>query len=279
MELANKTVLLTGATGGIGRAIAKKIHTAGAKLILTGRDQDVLQNLNRNLGNRHVIFKADLTSAHERKRLSQLCWHHSVDILINNAGTSDCDQLEAFSAEAVEKTIAINLTVPLLLTQCLLPLLKSRPESAIVNIGSTFGSIGFPGFGAYCASKFGLRGFSQSLRRELADTSVKVLYLAPRATLTAINSDSVVAMNNALGNAIDKPDRVATAALKLIEREQNEFYLGWPEKLFVRINALLPSLVDKTILKQLPTIRRFYSTSAKQSVLTVATLNTESSHG
>jgi short-subunit dehydrogenase len=126
-----------------------------------------------------------------------------------------------------------------------------------VFVGSTFGSIGFPGYTAYCASKFGLRGFSEALRRELADTPVQVIYVAPRATATAMNPEAVNELNQALGNTMDPPEKVAGAILEAMQKDEKRRFLGWPEKLFVVINGVLPRIVDKAMLKQLPVIRRF----------------------
>jgi short-subunit dehydrogenase len=102
-----------------------------------------------------------------------------------------------------------------------------------------------------------LRGFSEALRRELADTRVRVLYFAPRATRTPMNSPAVVALNNELKVAMDDPQLVARQLLGAIRTERDELYLGWPEKLFVKLNGLLPGMVDKSLRKQLPVIRRF----------------------
>ncbi|MBU1458221.1 MAG: short chain dehydrogenase, partial [Gammaproteobacteria bacterium] len=95
------------------------------------------------------------------------------------------------------------------------------------------------------------------LRRELADSHVKVLYIAPRATRTAMNSADVVAMNDALKVEMDDPQEVARQIVHAIATERKELYLGWPEKLFVRLNGLLPRLVDQALRKQLPVIKRF----------------------
>ena len=131
------------------------------------------------------------------------------------------------------------------------------PEAAIVNMGSTFGSIGHPGFAVYCAGKFGLRGFSEALRRELSDTSVQVYYLAPRATRTDMNSAAVVQLNKELGNAMDDPQVVVGHVLRLLTGSAGgDYFVGWPEKLFVRINGLLPAIVDRALGKQLATIKR-----------------------
>jgi len=146
----------------------------------------------------------------------------------------------------------------MLLCRELLPLLQQREEARIINIGSTFGSIGYPGFSGYCATKFGLRGFTEALRRELDGTTTCATYVAPRATRTALNSDAVVAMNDELGTAMDDPALVADEVLRIIGRPaRQDTYIGWPEKLFVRINALFPKLVDSSMRKQLPIIRRF----------------------
>ena len=95
------------------------------------------------------------------------------------------------------------------------------------------------------------------LRRELADTHVRVLYFAPRTTRTSMNAPSVVAMNDELGVAMDAPEKVAAELLQAIRHEQEERYLGWPERLFVRLNGLLPRVVDQALRKQLPIIQRF----------------------
>ena len=95
------------------------------------------------------------------------------------------------------------------------------------------------------------------LIREMADTGVGVLYVAPRATRTSMNSAQAVALNSALKVAMDPPESVADAVLRAIELDRSELYLGWPEKFFVRLNGLLPSVVDKALRKQLPLIRQF----------------------
>ena len=147
-----------------------------------------------------------------------------------------------------------------------LPLLRAQPRALVVNVGSTYGSIGYPGYATYCASKFALRGFSEALRRELADTQVNVMYAAPRATRTAMNSTAATALNQALKVGMDDPADVARAVLKAVQSERSELYLGWPEKLFVRINGMLPGVVDRALRKQLPVIRRYLASHSKESI-------------
>jgi short-subunit dehydrogenase len=119
-----------------------------------------------------------------------------------------------------------------------------------------FGAIAYPGHTVYSATKFALRGFSEALRRELTGTSVRVHYLAPRATRTRFNSSEVESLNERFGIAMDPPERVAAALLDLLERDRIEAVLGWPERFFARLNALLPRLVDRALAKQIPIIRQ-----------------------
>jgi short-subunit dehydrogenase len=177
--------------------------------------------------------------------------------VINNAGVSHFSLFEKMLPSEITQIIETNLLSQMLLCHAFLPLLKSCPGSEIVNIGSTFGSIGYPGFSAYCASKFGLRGFSEALNRELADQPLSIRYFAPRATNTALNTDKVVAMNKALANEMDSAEQVAEALMAFLENTHHRAFLGWPEKLFVRLNGLLPKMVDQAISKKLDVIKRY----------------------
>jgi short-subunit dehydrogenase len=258
MQLKGKRIVLTGAAGGMGELIAMELAAQGALLLLTDLDEQRLAHITERLGPLHACLAADLCDEQGRKKLLQACRDFDgVDILINAAGMSEYALLANQSAARIELMMKINLVVPMLLCQALAPMLAARPEAAIVNIGSTFGSIGHPGFASYCASKFGLRGFSETLRRELGDTDVQVFYVAPRATQTDMNSAAVVQLNQELGNTMDPPQVVVDTLLRLLTTKSGgDYFLGWPEKLFVRLNGLLPGLVDGALGKQLATIKR-----------------------
>ena len=257
MDLQNKTIVLTGASGGIGQAMAKALANEGARLILVGRNTAKLKTLATTLPGEQRFVEADLTTEQGRDTLGTYCANNGpIDILINNAGGSAFALIEDQSDRAIEALIALNLSAPILLTKRLLPLLLEAKNGGIVNVGSAFGAIGYPGFSTYCASKFGLRGYSEALRRELADSGLRVFYLAPRATNTAINSQKVAELNRQLGNAVDEPETVASALIKQLKNNQINCYVGWPEKFFARLNALLPRLVDSSLAKQLAVIRR-----------------------
>ena len=262
MKLEARRVLLTGATGGIGRVIAHRLLEEGAHVLLVGRDQTALDALVQSFmfaGERVDAHIADLTLPEDRTALCDLArqWHGGVDVLINNAGLNPFSMYEDLTAEQLDQCLAVNVQAPMHLCRDLLPWLKTRELAAIVNIGSVFGSIGYPGYVAYSTTKFAIRGFSEALRRELADTRVTVKYLAPRSTRTAMNSAAVEEMNSRLKVAMDPPERVARELIALLKRGRNSAVVGWPEKAFVKVNAVLPGIVDRAVRGQLPIVRAF----------------------
>ncbi|KEA62122.1 Short-chain dehydrogenase/reductase SDR [Marinobacterium lacunae] len=257
MEIDKKHVLLTGASGGIGQALALALAAKGARLTLIGRRAEPLETLCTGLsGEGHRVLTLDLNDMAARAELAQKLGEQPLDILINCAGSNQLGWLSDQTEYEIEQQLRINLLVPMLLTRQLLNRLNPK-QALIVNIGSSFGAIGYPGYTAYCAAKFGLRGFSEALRRELSNTSTKVIYIAPRATDTALNSESVRAMNQILGNRMDSPETVAAVVLRSIARERTETYIGWPERLFVLINKLNSAPVTRAIRGQLEIIRRY----------------------
>jgi short-subunit dehydrogenase len=262
MKATAMRVLITGASGGIGRALAHELHGRGASVLLVGRNARTLESAARELGGRSARVDwcaADLATADGRAHVVEAAsrWGGSgINVLLNNAGLGDFGTLDELDDAAIERLFAINAIAPMQLTRALLPQLRSQPMAAILNIGSVFGSLGYPGFTAYSATKFALRGFTEALRRELADSKIGVHYFAPRATKTGMNASAVDRMNVELKVAVDPPAQVAAAACAMLEAGRTSVVFGWPEKLFVRINALLPGVVDGSLRKQLPVIRR-----------------------
>lgn len=257
MQLRDARVVLTGASGGIGMAIAAALCAAGARVLAVARHQQALQALLQRYPHNLSGVAADLTVLSDRhKVLIAAEAIGGVNLLINAAGVNHFAMLEQLEDSDINALLAVNISAPMCLTKLLLPLLKQADSAMVVNVGSTYGSIGYPGYASYCASKFALRGFSEALRRELADTRVSVLYVAPRATRTSMNSAAAQALNDALKANVDDPQTVASAVIHAIAGNRRDLYLGWPERFFVRLNNLLPHLVDRGLRKQLPLIRR-----------------------
>lgn len=266
MNLTDARIVLTGAAGGIGSATAAWLAQAGAKLVLTDLKQEPLERLATNLGPSAVLeaVAADIASEGGRASLATAARVHEANVLINAAGINPFGLFAEQTAREIAMAFSINAVAPLLLCHALLPVLLERPSAHIVNVGSTFGSIGFPGFTAYSASKFAVRGFSEALRRELADTPVRVHYVAPRATRTALATDRVRALNAELGVGMDTPRTVAAAIVSTLRDERREVLLGAAERLFAKLNALAPSLVDRSLRRQLAIVRRHASLAAGQ---------------
>jgi short-subunit dehydrogenase len=258
MNISECRAVITGASGGIGQALVSALLAEGAQLLLVGRQSAALQALTQTHSGNVAIVTADIRQTSGREAVVAAAQRFGgINTLINAAGVNHFGLLEQHEDSAIAELIELNVTATLQLTHRLLPLLRQQGRALVVNLGSTFGSIGYPGFTAYCASKFALRGFSEALRRELADTPMKVIYFAPRATRTSMNSSAVVSMNDQLKVSMDDPHTVAAQLLATLRREDEERYLGWPEQLFVRLNSLLPRVVDQALRKQLPIILRF----------------------
>lgn len=258
MELNGSRVLVTGASGGIGDALVEQLCKAGAKVLAVGRDADKLAAAQGRFPHALRALAADLATPAGVDAVAAAARDFGgVDCVVQAAGLNRFGLVEQQDDEAIAAQVALNLVAPMLLSRRLLPLLRERPRALLLFVGSTFGAIGYPGFAPYSASKFGLRGFAEALRRELADGPVRVLYLAPRATRTAMNAGAVVEMNRALGVAMDPPAQVAAAIVQALRDESPERHLGWPERFFARLNRLLPRVVDRALRGQLATIQRF----------------------
>jgi short-subunit dehydrogenase len=262
MQLKDTRALVTGAGGGIGRAIVGELVRNGAQVLMVDMSAQALDAAVAELGSlrdRVEMHAADLTSAEARARLCSLAriWRGGVNVLINNAGLNPFGLYEDLAPRQIDMALAVNLQAPMHLCQALLPHLRTRTPAAIINTGSVFGAIGYPGYAAYAATKFALRGFTEALRREIEGSGVTVQYLAPRATRTPINSSSVEQMNRELGVAMDPPERVARELVALLRSGRSSAVIGWPEKLFVKINALIPALVDRAVRRQRPVIHRY----------------------
>lgn len=260
MNLQGTRVLLTGAGGGIGRCLALALGARGARLVLVGRNTERLTEVARDIvragGHAHAL-PHDLgdPGGHDQLAQSTIARLGGIDVLINNAGVSSFGEFSRQKSADINDIININVTAPLLLTRAVLPVMLQSGKGRIVNIGSILGSIGFPHFAAYSASKFALRGFSEALRRELAGSGIGVTYLAPRTTRTSLNPDTLYELSNTSGAAVDDPATVAAIIVNAITADCDEVYIGWPEKLVVRLNALVPGVVSVAIGKQVAAAR------------------------
>ncbi len=210
MSRSNKQkILVTGASGGIGRAVAEALAGPDAELVLHGRKQSMLDELAEKIkshGGQSRIAVADLSTVDGISSLIEGIGPGRIDIIIHAAGVAFVDDIEMIKPEEWQKSLDINVTAPFLITQKLLP---SIPEGgSIVFILSVAAKTTFPSWGAYCTSKFALEGFSQVLREELRPRKIRVINLYPAATATEI-WDSIPG-NWSKENMLS-PDKVADA--------------------------------------------------------------------
>jgi NAD(P)-dependent dehydrogenase (short-subunit alcohol dehydrogenase family) len=180
-------VLITGASRGIGRAIAERLATPGREILLHGRDVSALEEVRGEVvrrGAAAAVHLADLAVADEVRRLAVEIGPGSLHGLVNNAGGAVVKPLGEVELAEWETSLAVTVTAPFLLAQALLPRLGAG--STIVNVLSVAARRGFPGWSAYCAAKAALDGFSRSLREELRPHGVRVVGVYPTATDTAL---------------------------------------------------------------------------------------------
>lgn len=248
MKAGDARIVLTGATGGIGAAAAATLAAAGASLLLVGRTPARLEALAASLQPAPdatiAWHAADLTEIDACSALSDAAVAFGANVLIHGAGLPAFGRLADSPPAAPEDVLQLNLLAPIRLSRTLLPWFAAQPKAQLIFLGSVLGSLGLPGYSLYCASKFGLRGFAEALRRELAGGPVRVQYLGPRATRTPFNSPAVEAYNRATGSRVDAPELVARALLRLLEDERAERLLGFPEGLVARLNGLVPAWLD-----------------------------------
>ncbi len=221
-NLNGKIALITGATGGIGGAIAKQFYAAGATVMLTGTRAEVLQNLAKDLGERAHVLAANLTDSaaidalisDTEKQLGK------IDILVANAGVTRDGLLMRMKDEDWQSVIDINLTSTFKLVRAALRGMMKNRAGRIISIGSVVGTTGNPGQANYCASKAGLIGFSKALAQEVASRNITVNVIAPgfiATPMTEVLTDEQKEKINAkipLGR-MGSPDDIAAAALYL----------------------------------------------------------------
>lgn len=218
MKLSGRTVLLTGATGGIGHAIARRLHDAGARLVLTGRRAEVLEPLARELDGARALA-VDLAQPAEVTRLIEDAG--DADVLVANAALPASGHLFSFGEEEIDRALAVNLRAPIVLARAMSEHMAARGEGHVVLISSQAGRVAAPSSSIYSATKFGLRGFGLSLRHDLRGTGVGVSVIFPGFISDAgMFADSGGKLPFYVGT--NTPDDVAGAVRRGIERNKAE---------------------------------------------------------
>jgi short-subunit dehydrogenase len=242
LPLEGKTIAVTGAAGGLGTPLVRLLVERGAAVL--GIDQIACPSATTSLA---VDLGDDAAVAGLCDRLAA----DPPDILVNLAGVMSFGLHAAADPARIALVYRINLLVPALLAQAVAGPMKARGSGRIVNIGSMLGAIPYPWFAAYSSSKAGLAALSQALRRELAGSGVHVTHVAPRAARTPFNSGEVDRFLKVMGMSADQPEAVARRIADAICQGEDNVAIGRMERLYARINALAPRLIDAGLRRQI----------------------------
>jgi len=256
LPLRGATVVITGAASGIGAALALCLGRRGAHLALADRNEAGLATVAaqaRSLGVRvstHVLDVSD-TAALNALPAAILTEHGQVSVLVNNAGVALAGRFADLAIEDIEWLFGINFWAPVRLTRAFMPSLLAAPAAHIVNMSSLFGLIAPPGQTAYCAAKFALRGFSESLRHELAGSSITLTVVHPGGVRTEIANSARIprTIDPALARAQLKqfnaflrtpPEEAAEQIARAIEQRTPRLLIGRDARMADRLQRFFP---------------------------------------
>ena len=239
MDLRGKTVLLTGASTGLGPHIARRLHQAGAKFVLSARNKEALTRLAEELGDARVIV-SDLSRLGEPERLAREAG--DVDVLVSNAGVPASGRLATYKVMELDRAIAVNLRAGMVLAHHLLPAMLDRKGGHMVFMSSLAGHVPAAGVSVYNATKFGIRGFALALREELLETRVGVSVICP----TFVNEAGMWAETGLKANPMAgevSPAEVAEAVWYAITRNRAEVdVMPLQLRASLKVQALTPGL-------------------------------------
>ncbi len=249
MEIAGKRALLTGATGGLGRAIALALAGRGAAVVLSSRKREELDALAAELpGGGHSVIVSDLAEPGAAERLAaEAAADGGIDLLVANAGLPGSGRLEQFSPEELARALRVNLESPMLLAQALVPPMGERRSGHLVFVSSLAGKAASPRASIYNATKFGLRGFALALREDLAGdgSGVGVSVVMPGFIRGAgMFADSGAKTPPGVGTS--SPEEVAAGVVKAIERNKGEVSVAPPQqRALVGFAHIFPSIAAR----------------------------------
>jgi uncharacterized protein len=243
MRLEGSRVLLTGASGGLGKAIARALCARGAEVAVTARREEVLDELCTELGSAVTPLPADLAEREAPAKLAERAGR--VDVLVANAALPAVGPVHDFSPEEIDRALDVNLRAPVQLTRLLMPGMVERGQGHLVFMSSLSGKAASPASALYSAAKFGLRGFAAAVREDLEGTGVGVTVVFPGFIRdSGMFADSGVKLRKGVGTK--RPDDVADAVVRGIERGRAEIDVApLGLRVGVKLAELAPGLASR----------------------------------
>lgn len=252
-SLAETRVLITGASSGIGRALALALAAKGAQLLLTARREtrlvEVIAEIKRQ-GGAASYFAGDITEEGVRDRLVSLATQQlgGLDVLINNAGIGGVGTFASATAPRLRQIMEVNFFAPAELIRACLHLLRRSEDALVVNVGSVLGHCAVPKKSEYCASKFALHGLSDALRIELLDEGIDVLLVSPSTTKSEFFDHALRSCGKAASSRRSMtPQQVAQQVVRAMERRRREVILSPGGKALVLADRLFPTTLSRIL--------------------------------
>jgi short-subunit dehydrogenase len=253
MDPAGKTIIITGASSGIGAATARALADAGANVVLAARDATRLAELADRLRGRARAIPVNVADPTDVQRLVEqtLAAYNRIDVVINNAGVGLASPVACLQPADLRAALDVNLFGSLTLTQAVLPHMQHARRGQIIFISSVVGLRALPYAGGYAATKAALDRLTEALRVELRGSGISVTLVRPGTTRTAFN-------DHRLGSHRDRrrfnppavaPERVADTVVRAIRRESRVVYVSWSDRLTVWMALLLPGLADRLLAR------------------------------
>lgn len=240
LDLHGRRALVTGASGGLGPAIAHALHARGAHVVLSARRIDALEALAAELGERAEVVPGDLAVAGDRERLAELAT--GADVLVPNAALPASGALDSFTPEEIDRALDVNLRAPIQLARAAVPEMVARGHGGIVFVNSLSGKVATAGQSLYSATKYGLRGFARALREDLHGSGVTVATIFPGFIRDA-GMFAETGVRLPPGTGTSTTDDVARAVVRALETGKAEIDVApLHMRLGARAHAVAPSL-------------------------------------
>ncbi|MCC6419044.1 MAG: SDR family oxidoreductase [Gemmataceae bacterium] len=262
-DLRGRRILITGASSGIGRALAEQLADAGARLVLAARSADRLDELASTLtakGADALAVPTDITRDEDRRHALHAAVERlgGLDVLINNAGVASWAHFADATEAILRQVMEVNFFAPAELIRLAIPVLVQGQQPAVVNVASMCGKRGMPAWSEYSASKFALCGLTEALRAEMARFDIDVLLILPGLTRSNLHQGL---LKNEGRMKIDfddgmPPETVAAGIVAALRKNRAETVLGREAKWMLRVNRFFPRLLDRLIARR---VRKLYA--------------------